>query len=60
VVRVDRPCDWERTEEGCEKPATCKVNTILGWRYYCEAHGGFVAMVEAEWDQAEAEYLEQG
>ncbi len=45
--------------DGCNEPATQRVNTILGAEHLCRKHAWLAAEVDAEWDRAEAEYLEQ-
>lgn len=45
--------------DGCNEQATTRVRWVLGVEEFCEFHGRYVAMVEREWDEAEAEMLEQ-
>lgn len=45
--------------DGCTETATRKVRTVLGVEPYCDKHAWIVREIEREWDQAEADYLEQ-
>lgn len=45
--------------EKCARPATTEVKWLLGREWFCADHAAWVRMVESEWDQAEADYLEQ-
>ena len=55
AAQVAEPCDMD----DCPEPSTRVVRTVLGPKPFCERHGRWVRMVEREWDEAEAEYLEQ-
>ena len=65
LERAVLPCEYgneagrvHRVQE-CTEPATERVRWVLGVSYYCKNHADIVRSVEAEWDSAEADYLEQ-
>ena len=42
----------------CVESAVATVKTVLGPERFCQKHAAYVRMIEAEWDQAEADYYE--
>lgn len=45
--------------DGCDKAAVVTVDAAAGPQRLCGVHAQYVRQVEREWDDAEAEYLEQ-
>lgn len=45
--------------DDCAEPVVTTVRTVLGPQRFCKRHGWVVRNIEAEWDQAERDYLEQ-
>lgn len=45
--------------DDCSEEATTSARSVLGRHRYCALHAALVRQIEAEWDRAEAEMLEQ-